>query len=126
MSDGLREAMARLRCKQDRVDPDAKIYIGMREAKAWEARLPLIDEFFALFRRRRLRLIDKLRKMQEKRCPILGHRHDESFVAERAAYEIERLRDDVKFLADHIELCGGKVEPLKPGARRITGAPCKI
>lgn len=41
----LREQVARAICAADpkAPDPDAPIYIGMRNASAWEARLPMAD-----------------------------------------------------------------------------------
>ena len=41
----LREAVARAICAADPMapDPDANIMLGMRTAKAWEARLPMAD-----------------------------------------------------------------------------------
>lgn len=45
----MREKLARKLCETERAapDPDATIYIGMRAAKAWEARLPQADALIA-------------------------------------------------------------------------------
>lgn len=45
MDDEKREVIARAICDADPMapDPDATIMIGMRTAKAWEARLPMAD-----------------------------------------------------------------------------------
>lgn len=54
MADDLVEEVARAICAADELapDPDAPIYLGMKAAKAWEARIPQASAAIAAWNRR--------------------------------------------------------------------------